>query len=148
MPSNDPVYQFKATLQVESTGSFVDLAGGGGQNPAQNNAPNQTWEFYSVPGFETRVVIKSAHNKSVLYANASNDKVQAGDSNVWDAGSQWYFEGAPVDSFDNGIVIRLRNVKYPRSYLDLSQSNKANGTPIIAWGGHSGTNQAFKITKV
>lgn len=30
---------------------------------------NQIWEFYSVPGFETRVVVKNTATKYVLYAN-------------------------------------------------------------------------------
>ncbi|KAM0552417.1 hypothetical protein ACHAPJ_007977 [Fusarium lateritium] len=124
MPSNEPEFRFKANLQSGSGNAYVDLNRGGGQDPAviafNNNTEasniNQIWEFYSVPGFETRVVIKNSGKKQILFAGSDGQNVQCSNSpNAWDAAAQWYLEGAEFGDVKNGTVVRLRNVKYANS---------------------------------
>ncbi|KAJ4258943.1 hypothetical protein NW762_008031 [Fusarium torreyae] len=156
MPSNEPQFRFKANLQSGSGNAYLDLSGGGGYDPAviaNNNTEtsnsNQIWEFYSVPGFETRVVIKnSSGKKQVLYAGSDGQNVQCSTSpNVWDAAAQWYLEGAEFGDVKNGTVVRFRNVKYANSYLDLSGGNTTNGNAFLVYPGHGGSNQSFKIVR-
>ncbi|KAI5459037.1 ricin B lectin domain-containing protein [Mariannaea sp. PMI_226] len=156
MPSNEPQFRFKANLLSGAGNAFVDLSGGGGANPPViaffNNTnttnPNQIWEFYSVPGFETRVVVKNSGNKSVLYSAADGQNVRCDSSpSVWDASAQWYLEGGEVGDIKDGTIVRLRNVKFAASYLDLAASNTNNGTPFLVWPGHGGPNQSFKILR-
>ncbi|KAJ3549591.1 hypothetical protein NM208_g422 [Fusarium decemcellulare] len=155
MPSNDPQFRFKANLRSEAGDTFVDLNAGGGKDPAiiafsngtNKSNPNQIWEFYSVPGFETRVVIKSSTNQSVVYAETAGGRARADKHDVWDAAAQWYLEGGPVEDIKEDTIVRLRNVKFADNYLDLEASNTSNGTPFLVFPGHGGKNQAFKLLK-
>ncbi|KAF5013398.1 hypothetical protein FDECE_586 [Fusarium decemcellulare] len=158
MPSNEPEYRFKANLRSEAGDTFVDLNAGGGQDPPviaySNNSnktnPNQIWDFYSVPGFDTRVVVKNSGNKYVLFADGSGSgrKVRCEKGHdVWDAAAQWYLEGGQVTDIGDNAVVRLRNVKYTSGYLDLSGSETKNHTPFLVYPGHGGPNQAFKLLK-
>ncbi|KAM5353370.1 hypothetical protein ACJ41O_000020 [Fusarium nematophilum] len=154
MPSNEPEFRYKVNIRCETGGVFVDLNAGGGMDPAviaysndtYKTNPNQIWEIYSVPGFDTRVVIKNSGNKAVLYSTGSGRRVGADKGvNVWDAAAQWYLEGGQIGDIKDDTIIRLRNVRDSNSYLDLEGGVTKNLTPFLTYPGHGGQNQSFKL---
>ncbi|KAG5782509.1 hypothetical protein H9Q73_003846 [Fusarium xylarioides] len=147
---------FKANLRSQIGKTYVKFSGGGGADPPvtayvdhnEKTDESQIWRFYSVPGYDTRVVIKNQGMRGPLfaetYASFAEDEyaVQCKkNASVWNATSQWYLEGGDIEDMKSG----LRNVKLSHSYLDLSSGSKANGTAFLVYPGHWGTNQAFKL---
>ncbi|KAF5613622.1 hard-surface inducible [Fusarium subglutinans] len=172
----EPKLRFKCNIRSESSSGnnhvFLDLNGQGGQNPPVHaisdgsyrlNA-NQIWEIFSVPGSNTRVVIKNAGNSFVLFSagkytipqNRPNylqkdtghgQTVKCERSrDVSDLAAQWDLQGATVDNVTDSTQVRFRNAK-DETYLDLSGGNTGNGTAFLTYNGHSGANQAFKLWK-
>ncbi|KAH7195325.1 hypothetical protein DER44DRAFT_750944 [Fusarium oxysporum] len=135
--NDGPRLRFKANLRCES-GKTLD-------NGQAANL-NQIWEFYAVPGFDTRVVIKSSETRHPLFAeiDGNEDQCKTG-LFVWNAAAQWYLEGGDIEDVTNGTIIRLHNVRWPNAYLDLSCGDAANGTAFLVWPGNGGANQAFQL---
>ncbi|KAF5230974.1 hypothetical protein FANTH_13588 [Fusarium anthophilum] len=172
----EPKLRFKCNIRSESSSGnkhvFLDLNGQGGQDPPVHaisdgsyrlNA-NQIWEIFSVPGSNTRVVIKNAGNSFVLFSagkytipqNRPNylqkdtghgQTVKCERSrDVSDLAAQWDLQGATVDNVTDSTQVRFRNAK-DETYLDLSGGNTGNGTAFLTYNGHGGANQAFKLWK-
>ncbi|KAH7237728.1 uncharacterized protein BKA55DRAFT_741655 [Fusarium redolens] len=152
--------RFKCNIRSESSSSnknaFLDLNGAGGQNPPVHAISdgsyrwnsNQIWEIFSVPGSNTRVVIKNAGNSFVLFSVGHGKTVQCErNHDVSDLAAQWDLQGATVDNINDNTQVRFRNAK-DNTYLDLSGGSTANGTAFLTWNdGHGGANQAFKLWK-
>ncbi|KAF5538012.1 hard-surface inducible [Fusarium phyllophilum] len=138
--------RFKYNIRRESSSCnknvFFDLKGAGGQNLPVHAISvtldgsykwdsNHTWEILSVPGFNTRVVIKIAGNSFVLFSAG-----RQGQTIEWRDGRECH----------DSTQVRFRNAK-DGTYLDLLSSNTANGTAFLTYNGHGGANQAFKLWK-
>ncbi|RGP81409.1 hard-surface inducible [Fusarium longipes] len=78
-----PQFRFNCNIRSE-TGVFLDLAGGGGQNPAviayQNDTwetnPNQIWTVFLVPYSDDRIIIKNSGNNNTLIADGEGRNVR------------------------------------------------------------------------
>ncbi|KAF5703307.1 hard-surface inducible [Fusarium mundagurra] len=152
--------RFKYNIRSESSRGnknvFFDLKGAGGQNlpvhaildGSYKWGSNQAWEILSVPGFNTRVIIKVAGNIFVLFSAGRQGHTVECERNrdASDLAAQWDLQGATVENVTDSTQVRFRNAK-DGTYLDLSSSNTANGTAFLTYNGHGGVNQAFKLWK-
>ncbi|PNP81244.1 hypothetical protein FNYG_05276 [Fusarium nygamai] len=135
---------------------FFDFNGAGGRNPPVHAISdgsykwnsNQIWEIFSVPGSNTRIIIKNAGNSFVLFSAGHEQTVKCKrNRDVSDLAAQWDLEGATVENVTDSTQVRFCNAK-DGTYLDLSGGNTTNGTAFLTWkDGHGGTNQAFKLWK-
>ncbi|KAI7761000.1 hypothetical protein LZL87_012153 [Fusarium oxysporum] len=155
----EPKLRFKCNIRSESSSGnknvFFDLNGAGGQNPPVHAISdgsykwnsNQIWEIFSVPGSNTRVIIKNAGNSFVLFSTGHGQNVKCErNRDVSDLAAQWDLQGATVENVTDSTQVRFRNAN-DNTYLDLSGSNTANGTAFLTYNGHGGANQAFKLWK-
>ncbi|KLP00666.1 uncharacterized protein FFB20_03527 [Fusarium fujikuroi] len=156
----EPKLRFKCNIRSESSSGnknvFFDLNGAGGQNPPVHAISdgsykwnsNQIWEIFSIPGSNTRVIIKNAGNSFVLFSTGHGQTVKCErNRDVSDLAAQWDLQGATVDNVNDNTQVRFRNAK-DETYLDLSGGNTTNGTAFLTWkDGHGGANQAFKLWK-
>ncbi|KAM7190878.1 Ricin B lectin domain containing protein [Naviculisporaceae sp. PSN 640] len=141
----------RCNIRTEKTGTFVDLAGGGGAEPPviafQNNTwetnPNQIWEIMSVPNSQA-VVIKSTANHRYLHANGHDQAIRCETTDWRDQSAQWTVEGGDPRHVNNDTVVRFRNVKHSSCVLDEAGGN-GHGTTFISYNSHGGPNQAFKL---
>ncbi|EWZ31644.1 hypothetical protein FOZG_14767 [Fusarium oxysporum Fo47] len=155
----EPKLRFKCNIRSESSSGnknvFFDLNGAGGQNPPVHAISdgsykwnsNQIWEIFSVPGSNTRVIIKNAGNSFVLFSAGHGQTVKCErNRDVSDLAAQWDLQGATVENVTDSTQVRFRNAK-DETYLDLSGGNTTNGTAFLTYNGHGGANQAFKLWK-
>ncbi|KAG5657313.1 hypothetical protein KAF25_005877 [Fusarium avenaceum] len=154
----EPKLRFKCNLRSEISGGkhvFFDLNGAGGQNPPVHAISdgsykwnsNQIWEIFTVPGSNTRVILKNAGNSFVLFSAGHGQNVRCErNHDTSDLAAQWDLQGATVDNVTDNTQVRFCNVK-DKTYLDLSGGNTDNGTPFLTYNGHGGANQAFKLWK-
>ncbi|EXL42922.1 hypothetical protein FOCG_14485 [Fusarium oxysporum f. sp. radicis-lycopersici 26381] len=156
----EPKLRFKCNIRSESSSGnknvFFDLNGAGGQNPPVHAISdgsykwnsNQIWEIFSVPGSNTRVIIKNAGNSFVLFSAGHGQTVKCErNRDVSDLAAQWDLQGVTVENVtDSTQGFRFRNAK-DETYLDLSGGNTTNGTAFLTYNGHGGANQAFKLWK-
>ncbi|KAF7555140.1 hypothetical protein G7Z17_g2361 [Cylindrodendrum hubeiense] len=150
----EPLLRLKCNLRVEMTGTFVDLNGGGGQDPpviGQNDNnwetnPNQHWELYTLPGRgDDEILIKSVVSGGYLLSDGHATKIRCERVNIWDENVRWHIEGMDWGNFNSDTHIRFRNHKHSNSYLDLANGHKENRTPMMTWDRHGGSNQVFKL---
>ncbi|PCD31322.1 hypothetical protein AU210_010977 [Fusarium oxysporum f. sp. radicis-cucumerinum] len=161
--NGDEIMRLNKIIQVKtdaesSSGNknvFFDLNGAGGQNPPVHAISdgsykwnsNQIWEIFSVPGSNTRVIIKNAGNSFVLFSAGHGQTVKCErNRDVSDLAAQWDLQGATVENVTDSTQVRFRNAK-DETYLDLSGGNTTNGTAFLTYNGHGGANQAFKLWK-
>ncbi|EWG53211.1 hypothetical protein FVEG_17071 [Fusarium verticillioides 7600] len=147
--------RFKCNVRSESSSgnkNVFDLNGVGGQNPpVQAWNSNRIWEIFSVPGSNTRIIIKNAGNSFVLFSAGKHTIPRTEAINYEEDRTrkdcQWDLQDATVENVTDRTQVRFRNAK-DGTYLDLSSENTANGTAFLTWkDGHGGANQAFKLWK-
>ncbi|KAG5815056.1 hypothetical protein H9Q74_002974 [Fusarium xylarioides] len=135
--------RFKYNIRSESSSCnknvFLDLKGAGGQNlpvhailgESYKWDSNHTWEIFSVPGSNTRVIIKIACNGFVLFS-ADRQTVECERSHdASDLAARWDLQGATVENVTDSTQVSIT----------------ANGTAFLTYNGHRGVNQAFKLWK-
>ncbi|KAF4336791.1 hard-surface inducible [Fusarium beomiforme] len=154
--ANQPQYLFNCNIRSEE-GTFVDLAGGGGQFPAviayddqtYVHNPNQIWSIFLIDGSNNKVIIKNIHSDETLCADGmrKDRDVNCRRLDYWDSHGHWFVEGGDITSLDEFTPIRLRNGYVQSCFLDLAGGNSRNGTPFMCWEGHGGPNQHFKLWK-
>ncbi|KAF4980537.1 hypothetical protein FZEAL_3472 [Fusarium zealandicum] len=141
----DPVFRFNCKVRCEHGGLFLKLNEGGVVASSLVTDPNQIWKIYSIPGKETRVLIRNTASDVHMISDGHGSNIRCHAGNVWDDNAQWFLEGGDVQSLHNETVVRFRNVHYSDCYLDLEGWNTNPGTPFISWSGNGGGNQTFKL---
>ncbi|KAF4414890.1 hypothetical protein FACUT_13870 [Fusarium acutatum] len=137
---------------VEATGTLMDLAGGGGQEPPviaymmqdDGNHRNQIWSVYSVPDKDT-VIIKSEADLTWLCFSGRDYPVRTDHVHWTDERAQWRLQGGDIDNLDNGAPVSVCSVRRPDSVLDLE-----GGIPtgrILTYNFHGSPNQLFKLRR-
>ncbi|CVK87918.1 uncharacterized protein FMAN_05279 [Fusarium mangiferae] len=137
---------------VEATGTLIDLAGGGGQEPPviaymmqdDGNHRNQIWSVYSVPDKHT-VVIKSEADGRLTIIVGRDSPVRTEHVHWSDERAQWRFQGSDIDNLDNGEPVSVCSASRPDSVLDLE-----GGIPtgrILTYNYHGSPNQLFKLQR-
>ncbi|KAF5559122.1 hypothetical protein FPHYL_7160 [Fusarium phyllophilum] len=150
--SPEPEYIGAFNFIVEETGTLMDLAGGGGQEPpviaydAQDdgNHRNQIWSVFAVPGKDT-VLIKSEADGAWLYFAGRDSPVRTERVHWTDERAQWRFQGGDVDSLDNGASVSVSSASRTNSVLDLEGGNPTGR--ILTYNYHGSPNQLFKLRK-
>ncbi|RBR09153.1 hypothetical protein FVER53590_26476 [Fusarium verticillioides] len=98
----EPKLRFKCNIRSENSSGnknvFFDLNGAGDQNPPVHAISdgsckwnsNQIWEIFSVPGSNTRIIIKNAGNSFVLFSAGHGKTVKCERNRaVSDLAAQW-----------------------------------------------------------
>ncbi|KAF5611140.1 hard-surface inducible [Fusarium sp. NRRL 25303] len=123
--------------------NVVDFNGAGGENSPLHSISdglckwksNQTCEIFSVPGSNTREIIKDAGNSFVLFLAGYAENVQCERrKDVSDLATQCDLEGATADNVNDNT---FRNAT-DETYLDMPGGNTANHTAFLTYNGHDG----------